>query len=154
MTDAYNLNRFLDAQERVYDTVLAELRAGRKSSHWIWFIFPQIAGLGHSAMAEQFAIASLDEAKAYLQHPVLGQRLRECTQLVLNVGGRSAEEIFSYPDHLKFRSCMTLFQTATIDNTLFKNALHKYFDGIPDQLTLDILAQQSSYQDNENIPWK
>jgi uncharacterized protein (DUF1810 family) len=144
MSAAYNLHRFQDAQERVYDTVLGELRAGRKSSHWIWFIFPQIQGLGHSAMAQQFAITSLDEAKAYLQHPVLGYRLPECTQLVLNVEGRSAEEIFSYPDNLKFRSCMTLFLMAATDNTLFKNALHKYFDGQPDQLTLDILAHRSS----------
>jgi len=144
MADAYNLHRFLDAQERVYDRVLAELRAGRKSSHWMWFIFPQIAGLGHSAMAQKFSITSLDEAKAYLQHPVLGQRLRECTQLVLNVNGRSAEDIFGYPDDLKFRSCMTLFLTAATDNRLFKDALLKYFDGKPDQLTLDILAQQQS----------
>ena len=144
MTDAYNLQRFLDAQERVYDTVLEELRAGRKSSHWIWFIFPQIAGLGHSAMAQQFAIGSLDEAKAYLQHPLLGPRLRECTQLVLNIEGRTVEEIFGYPDNLKFRSCMTLFMASTTDNTLFKNALHKYFDSQPEQMTLDILAQQSS----------
>ncbi|TKB59343.1 MAG: DUF1810 domain-containing protein [Nitrospira sp.] len=144
MRDAYNLQRFLDAQEGVYDTVLSELRAGRKSSHWIWFIFPQIPGLGHSEMARQFAITLLDEAKAYLRHPILGPRLRACTQLVLEVNGRSAEEIFGYPDHLKFRSCMTLFLTAATDNTLFKNALLKYFDGQPDQLTLDLLAQQSS----------
>ncbi|MBX9724933.1 MAG: DUF1810 domain-containing protein, partial [Candidatus Obscuribacterales bacterium] len=89
MTDTYNLHRFLDAQVRVYGAVLEELRAGRKSSHWIWFIFPQIAGLGHSKMAQQFAIGSLDEAKAYLQHPTLGPRLRACTQLVLDVNGRS-----------------------------------------------------------------
>jgi uncharacterized protein (DUF1810 family) len=143
VTDAYNFQRFLDAQTPVYDTVLEELRAGRKSSHWIWFIFPQITGLGHSAMAQQFAIASLDEAKAYLQHPVLGQRLRECTQLVLNVEGRSAEEIFSYPDNLKFRSCMTLFSTATTDNSIFKDALLKYFDGKPDQLTMNVLARHN-----------
>ena len=143
MGAADNLHRFLAAQAPSYNTVLAELRAGRKSSHWIWFIFPQIADLGHSAMAQQFAIASLDEAKTYLQHPVLGQRLRECTQIVLNVNGRSAEEIFPYPDNLKFRSCMTLFLTAATDNTLFKDALHKYFDGKPDQSTLDILAQHS-----------
>jgi uncharacterized protein (DUF1810 family) len=93
-------------------------------------------------MTEKYVIASLDEAKAYLQHPVLGQRLRECTQLVLDVDGRSAEEIFEYPDHLKFRSCMTLFMTAAIDNTIFKDALLKYFDGKPDQMTMDILAQQ------------
>ena len=140
MADAYNLLRFLDAQEPTYHTVLAELRAGRKSSHWIWFIFPQIAGLGHSAMAQQFAIGSLDEAKAYLQHPALGPRLRECTQLVLNVEGRSAEEIFGYPDNLKFRSCITLFLTAATDNAIFKDALLKYFDGQPDQLTINILA--------------
>ncbi len=142
MTDGYNLQRFLDAQERVYDTVIDELRAGRKSSHWIWFIFPQITGLSHSGMAQKLAIVSLEEAKAYLQHQVLGPRLRECTQLVLNVEGRSAEEIFGYPDYLKFRSCMTLFMTATTDNTIFKSALLKYFDGKLDQLTLDLLAQQ------------
>jgi uncharacterized protein (DUF1810 family) len=144
MSAAYNLQRFLDSQESVYNTVLAELRAGRKSSHWIWFIFPQITGLGRSSMAQQFAIASLDEAKAYLQHPVLGPRLSQCTQLVLDVDGRSAEEIFPYPDYLKFRSCLTLFMAAATDNALFKDALFKYFDGKPDQMTLDILAQQSS----------
>lgn len=144
MTDSNYLHRFLDVQEGVYDTVIAELRAGRKSSHWIWFIFPQIAGLGHSSMAQKFAITSLDEAKAYLQHPVLGPRLRECTQLVLDVEARSAEEIFGYPDHLKFRSCMTLFLAASTDNTIFKDALLKYFNGKPDQSTLDILAQQTS----------
>jgi uncharacterized protein (DUF1810 family) len=111
----------LTAQAPTYDTVLDELRAGRKSSHWIWFIFPQIAGLGRSAMAQQFALTSLDEAKTYLQHPTLGPRLRACTQLVLDVNGRSAEEIFGYPDYLKFRSCMTLFLTAATDNTIFNN---------------------------------
>ncbi|MDR4469886.1 MAG: DUF1810 domain-containing protein [Nitrospira sp.] len=140
MTDAYSLRHFLHAQERVYDTVLEELRAGTKSSHRNWFIFPQIAGLGHSAMARQFAIGSLDEAKTYLQHPVLGPRLKECTQLVLNVEGRNAEEIFGYPDYLKFRSCMTLCMTAAIDNTIFKDALLKYFDGQPDQSTIQALA--------------
>jgi uncharacterized protein (DUF1810 family) len=143
MADEHNLHRFLDAQERVYDTVLDELRAGRKSSHWIWFIFPQIAGLGRSGTAQQFAIGSLDEAKAYLQHPVLGPRLRECTQLVLDVNGRSAEEIFGYPDYLKFRSCMTLFLTAATDNTIFNDALLKYFDGKPDQLTMNVLARHN-----------
>jgi len=143
MTDACNLHRFLTAQTPTYDTVLAELRAGRKSSHWIWFIFPQITGLGHSVMAQQFAITSINEAKTYLQHPVLGPRLRACTQLVLDVNGRSGEEIFGYPDFLKFRSCMTLFLTAATDNTLFKNALHKYFDGMPDQLTIQVLARHN-----------
>ncbi|MBH0201564.1 MAG: DUF1810 domain-containing protein [Nitrospira sp.] len=143
MSDAYNLHRFLTAQAPTYHTVLDELRAGRKSSHWMWFIFPQIAGLGHSAMAQQFAISSLDEAKAYLQHPVLGPRLRACTQLVLDVNGRSVEEIFGYPDHLKFRSCMTLFLTAATDNTIFKDTLRKYFDGKPDQLTMNVLARHN-----------
>lgn len=146
MTDVYNLHRFLTAQSPTYDTVLAELRGGRKSSHWMWFIFPQIAGLGHSAMAQQFAVGSFDEAKAYLQHPILGPRLRGCTQLAVDVNGRSAEEIFGYPDYLKFRSCMTLFLTAATDNALFKSALLKYFDGKPDQVPLDILAQHTMTQ--------
>ena len=144
MGDDYNLHRFLDAQDGVYYSVLAELRAGRKTSHWIWFVFPQIAGLGHSGMARQFAIGSLDEAKTYLQHPVLGLRLRACMRLVLDVDARSADEIFPYPDNLKFRSCMTLLKAAATNNTLFKSALHKYFDGQPDQLTLDILADRHS----------
>jgi uncharacterized protein (DUF1810 family) len=142
MTDDYNLQRFLEAQGYVYNAVLDELRAGKKSAHWMWYIFPQIKGLGHSGTAQKFAITSLEEAKAYLQHPVLGPRLRECTQLVLNMEGHSAEEIFGYPDNLKFRSCMTLFMTATPDNKVFKDALLKYFDGKPDTLTLDILANQ------------
>lgn len=140
MTDNYHLQRFLDAQDHVYDAVLDELRAGIKSSHWMWYVFPQITGLGHSGMAQTFAISSLEEAKAYLQHPVLCPRLRECTQLVLNVDGHSAEQIFGYPDNLKFRSCLTLFTTATTENKVFKEALLKYFDGKPDTVTLDILA--------------
>ena len=140
MTDEHNLQRFLAAQGHVFNAVLDELRAGGKSSHWIWFIFPQITGLAHSGTAQTFAIASLEETKAYLQHHAL--RLRECTQLVLNVNGRSAEQIFDYPDHLKFRSCLTLFMTATTENKVFRDALLKYFDGKPDELTLDILAHQ------------
>ena len=142
MTDEYNLHRFLEAQDHVYDAVLDELRAGRKSSHWIWFIFPQITGLGHSGTAQKFAITSLEEAKAYLQHPVLGPRLRECTRLVLNVEGHNAEQIFGYPDNLKFRSCLTLFMTATTENKVFKDALLTYFESKADELTLDILAHQ------------
>jgi uncharacterized protein (DUF1810 family) len=110
----------------------------------MWHIFPQITGLGHSGTAQKFAMTSLEEAKAYLQHPVLGPRLRECTQLVLNVDRRSAEQIFGYPDNLKFRSCLTLFMTATTDDKIFQDALLKYFDGKPDTLTLDLLAQQKS----------
>jgi uncharacterized protein (DUF1810 family) len=144
MTDNYNLQRFLEAQDHVYETVLDELRAGEKSSHWTWFIFPQITGLGHSGTAQKFAMTSLEEATTYLQHPVLGPRLRESTQLVLNVEGRGAEQIFGYPDRLKFRSCLTLFMASTTDNKVFKDALLKYFDGEPDTLTIDLLAHQKS----------
>ena len=105
----------------------------------MWFIFPQIAGLGRSALAEEFAISSLKEAKAYLQHPILGSRLRHCTSLVLVTQGRSVEQIFGYPDDLKFRSCMTLFANTPGDNAIFKDALQKFFAGKPDQLTLDRL---------------
>ena len=119
--------------------VLAELRAGRKASHWMWFVFPQIQGLGHSATAQYFAIASRSEAEAYLQHPVLGPRLRECTRLVNETAGRSIEEIFGYPDYLKFCSSMTLFAHATADNGVFVDALSKYFGGEYDPLTLERL---------------
>jgi uncharacterized protein (DUF1810 family) len=119
--DPYNLKRFLDAQRGVYEQVERELRAGRKASHWMWFVFPQIKGLGHSAMAQKFAISSVTEAKAYLDHPLLGPRLRACTQLVTNVTGLSIEEIFGYPDFRKFQSSMTLFEQATDDNQVFKH---------------------------------
>ena len=141
MKDEYNLQRFIEAQNRVYAAVLDELGAGEKRSHWMWYIFPQIKGLGHSAMAQQFAITSREEAKVYLEHPVLGSRLRECTRLVMNVEGRSAEQIFCYPDNLKFRSCMTLFMDATTGNNIFQEALRKYFEGQPDESTLDILKR-------------
>ena len=139
MKDEYNLQRFIEAQDQVYAAVLDELRAGGKRGHWMWYIFPQIKGLGHSVMAQRFAITSREEAKAYLEHPVLGSRLRECTRLVLNVENRSAEQIFYYPDNLKFRSCMTLFMDATTGNNIFQEALLKYFEGQPDESTLDIL---------------
>jgi uncharacterized protein (DUF1810 family) len=141
MKDEYNLQRFIEAQDQVYAAVLDELRAGGKRGHWMWCIFPQIKGLGHSVMAQRFAITSREEAKAYLEHPVLGSRLRECTRLVLNVEGRSAEQIFYYPDNLKFRSCMTLFMDATTGNNIFQEALLKYFEGQPDESTLDILRR-------------
>jgi len=140
MSDSYNLQRFVDAQKSIYEQVLYELELGKKSSHWIWYIFPQIQGLGRSWTAEKFAISSLEEAKAYLKHPLLGARLRQCTQLVLNIEGRDIEEIFDYPDYLKFCSSMTLFFSATTDNRIFEDALVKYFAGEPDQLTLDILG--------------
>jgi len=141
MKDEYNLQRFIEAQDQVYAAVLDELRTGGKRGHWMWYIFPQIKGLGHSVMAQRFAITSREEAKAYLEHPVLGSRLRECTRLVLNVEGRSAEQIFYYPDNLKFRSCMTLFMDATTGNNIFQEALLKYFEGQPDESTLDILRR-------------
>jgi len=141
MSDAYDLQRFVAAQDEVYTTVLGELRAGEKRGHWMWYIFPQITGLGQSAMTKKYAITSQDEAKAYLGHPVLGPRLRECTEIVLNVDGRSAEQIFHYPDNLKFRSSMTLFSEAAAENSIFHEALGKYFEGRPDQSTLDILRR-------------
>ena len=136
MNDPYNLQRFVKAQDAVFDEVRAELREGQKASHWMWFVFPQLKGLGHSGMAERFGIASREEAEAYLAHPILGPRLRECTQLVNSVEGRSVEDIFGYPDNLKFRSSMTLFSCAAEDNEVFLAALQKYFGGEPDPLTL------------------
>ncbi len=141
MTELQDLRRFVEAQDRVYESVLKELRAGQKRGHWIWFVFPQIKGLGRSATAQEYAISSLEEAEAYARHPILGPRLRECTQLVMDVDGRSAEQIFYSPDNLKFRSCMTLFERASTENDIFRDALLKYFGGEPDQLTLDILER-------------
>jgi uncharacterized protein (DUF1810 family) len=130
--DPFNLQRFVAAQEGVYDAVRAELRAGRKRSHWMWFVFPQREGLGVSAMAQLYAIGSLDEARAYLAHPVLGPRLRECTDLVNRIEGRSLYEIFGDPDWMKFRSCMTLFERAAPDEPVFARALDKYCGGARD----------------------
>lgn len=139
MNDPYNLQRFMDAQDAEYEKVCAELRQGYKRGHWIWFIFPQIKGLGHSHLSKKFAISSKDEAEAYLKHSILGPRLRECTQLVTLVEGRSIDEIFGGIDSLKFRSSMTLFAQATSDNDVFKDALQKYFRGELDHLTLERL---------------
>ena len=134
--DPFRLQRFVDAQQPVYETVLAELRAGRKRSHWMWFIFPQIAGLGRSTTSQRYAIASLDEAVAYLAHPALGPRLRECSALVARIEGRSITEILGRPDDLKFRSSMTLFARAAPDEPIFAACLRKYFSGEPDPETL------------------
>ena len=142
MSDIFDLRRFVEAQERTYDSILDELRVGQKRRHWMWYIFPQIKGLGASAMSEKYGISSEEEARAYSEHPILGSRLRECAQLVINVEGRSAEQVFHYPDNLKFRSCMTLFEQCAKDNGIFRDALLKYFDGKPDRLTLDILKKQ------------
>ena len=139
MTDPHDLQRFVDAQDPVYGEVCSELRQGRKRGHWMWFVFPQIVGLGHSATARRFAVASRQEAQAYLQHPVLGPRLRECTLLVNLVEGRTLEEIFGHPDDLKFRSSMTLFAHAAPDNPVFEDALRKYCGAAYDPLTLERL---------------
>jgi uncharacterized protein (DUF1810 family) len=134
--DPFNLQRFVDAQAPIYEQVQAELRAGSKTSHWMWFIFPQIEGLGQSYMARVFAISGRDEAVAYLQHPVLGPRLRECTRLVNDVEGRSITQILGGIDAIKFRSSMTLFVKAAEDNEAFQRALKKYYNGAMDELTL------------------
>jgi len=131
----YDLDRFLAAQEHVYDGVLEELRRGRKTGHWIWFIFPQVAGLGPSAMSQHFAINSLNEARAYLAHPVLGTRLRECAGVVLATKGRTAEEIFGSTDAMKLRSCMTLFHRAAPDEPVFVQVLDRYYGGVADEAT-------------------
>src|SRR5687768_4823746 len=125
----FDLQRFLDAQAIVIDDVLAEIRAGRKRSHWMWFVFPQIVGLGSSSMAQHYAIQSLDEARAYLEHPVLGKRLRECFEAVLGVNGRSAEDIFGHIDSLKLRSSATLFALASSEGSVFHQVIEKYFGG-------------------------
>jgi len=137
--DPFNLQRFVDAQSGCFEQVCRELSAGRKQSHWMWFIFPQLKGLGHSAMAKRYAISSPREAEAYLSNPILGPRLRHCTQLVMLVEGRSIEQIFAVPDDLKFRSSMTLFAHTATENKIFHDALQKYFAGAPDPLTMDRL---------------
>jgi uncharacterized protein (DUF1810 family) len=137
--DRYGLQRFVDAQHGVYEQVMGELSQGRKQTHWMWFVFPQIEGLGHSAMAQKYAISSIGEAREYLQHPLLGARLKECTRLVTAVQGRPIEEIFGYPDHLKFHSSMTLFARAAADQGPFAAALTKYFGSAMDQRTLERL---------------
>lgn len=134
--DEFNLARFIEAQEPVYTKVTAELRAGHKRSHWMWFVFPQIAGLGSSEMAQRYAIASEDEAAAYLAHPVLGRRLRECAAIVAALDGPSAHDIFGNPDAMKFRSSMTLFADTAPDEAVFQACIDKYFDGEPDPETL------------------
>lgn len=130
-----DLDRFLDAQAPTYSAALGEIRSGRKTGHWVWFIFPQIAGLGWSEMSRFYAIASLDEARAYLAHPVLGARLRECAAAVLSIEGRTATGIFGGTDALKLRSSMTLFQRAAPDEAVFQEVLRRYFDGVADPAT-------------------
>ena len=138
--DQFDLQRFADAQDRVYGTVLAELRAGAKRSHWIWFVFPQLRGLGHSPTAQHYGIASLDEARAYLMHEVLGPRLRECARLIAQIDGRSADDIFGWPDNLKVRSSMTLFARATDNDAEFRAVLDKFYNGEEDAATVELLS--------------
>lgn len=136
MDDPYNLERFVDAQKPVFEQVCAELRQGSKTGHWMWFIFPQIRGLGSSETSRYFAISGREEAKAYLDHLVLGPRLRECTRLVISIPDQSIDQILGYPDNLKFQSSMTLFAHASQENKIFLDALYKYFGGIFDPQTL------------------
>jgi uncharacterized protein (DUF1810 family) len=138
--DPFGLRRFVEAQDRVYDTVLAELRAGRKRSHWIWFVFPQLRGLGTSPTAMHYGISSLEEARAYLAHEVLGPRLRECARLVSRIEGASADDVFGWPDNLKVRSSMTLFSLTTDDNADFRAVLDRFYDGGADPVTVERLS--------------
>jgi uncharacterized protein (DUF1810 family) len=136
MNHAHNLQRFIDAQHDAFDHAREELAAGRKRTHWMWFVFPQIAGLGHSEMAQRYAIASREEAEAYLAHPVLGARLRELTQIVNGLTAKNVGEIFGYPDDLKFHSSMTLFDACATNETVFREALQRYFGSQHDPATL------------------
>ncbi len=136
VVDHHNLVRFVEAQNPVFEQVCAELRSGGKEGHWMWFIFPQMEGLGYSPTSLKYGISSREEAEAYLKHPILGPRLKECTQLVLLIDGLSIRDIFGYPDYLKFHSCMTLFAQVKSESEVFKDALKKYFGGELDRPTL------------------
>ncbi|MFA6052913.1 MAG: DUF1810 domain-containing protein [Methylobacter sp.] len=140
----FDLSRFTSAQESIYDSVLAELRNGRKRTHWMWYIFPQIDGLGRSTTAKHYAIKSMEEARQYLNHPVLGKRLLECAEAVFAIEGRSVSEIFGYPDNLKLKSSMTLFECVTAPCSMFSRVLDKYFNGERDTLTLQLLEKLKS----------
>jgi uncharacterized protein (DUF1810 family) len=141
MTDPFDLQRFVDAQSETFAQARAELLAGRKVTHWMWFVFPQLEGLGRSEMARRYAISSLDEARAYLEHPLLGPRLVECTQIVSRLDGKSAREVFGTPDDLKLRSSLTLFAGVARDQPVFEQALAKYFDSAPDPVTTERLRR-------------
>jgi len=138
LDDPFNLDRFVRAQEADYERVVAEISAGRKRSHWMWYVFPQFAGLGSSPTSQLYAIKSLDEARAYLAHPILGPHLAECASAALDVNGRTAHEIFGSPDDMKLRSSATLFALVSGDNSVFHRILTKYFDGQPDARTLQL----------------
>jgi uncharacterized protein (DUF1810 family) len=139
--DPFHLDRFVRAQEPDYDRALKEIAGGRKRSHWMWYIFPQVAGLGLSSTSQRYAIGSLDEARAYLGHPILGSRLLECAEATLNVKGRSAHDIFGSPDDMKLRSSATLFALVSPDDSVFHRVLEKYFEGNRDKRTLDLVSR-------------
>ena len=141
MEDIYNLERFIKAQAGIYETAVYELKNGHKTSHWMWFIFPQIKGLGFSSMSIQYSISSRPEAEEYLNHPILGSRIRECTRIVLSIDNLSAKQIFGSIDELKFRSSMTLFNYVQTNENIFELVLAKYFKGQQDNRTLEILKQ-------------
>jgi len=151
-TDPFSLSRFLEAQDATYQQALDELRAGHKRSHWSWYIFPQVAGLGSSRMSVVYAITSLEEATAYIAHPVLGFRLRECVAAMNRHAGTSAEEILGAVDAQKFRSCLTLFAQAGSSEAVFRDGLDKHFNGQQDATTLAILARQRGAQANHRLP--
>ncbi|MEP0872273.1 DUF1810 domain-containing protein [Trichocoleus desertorum AS-A10] len=138
--DPYDLNRFVQAQERDYERALSEVKNGRKRSHWMWYIFPQFDGLGFSATSKRYAIKSVAEAKAYLSHPILGPRLIACAEAALSVEGRTAHEIFGSPDDMKLKSCATLFAYVSPEGSVFEQVLNKFFHGDRDQTTLNLLA--------------
>ena len=140
-SDPFQLSRFVKAQDQIYDRALAELKSGRKRSHWMWFVFPQIEGLGFSATTQYYSIKSLEEARQYLEHPVLGKRLRECTETILALEGLSASSIFGYPDDLKLKSSMTLFASVAEGHSVFMRVLEKYHQGNKDERTVAILEQ-------------
>ena len=142
MEDPFDLQRFEDAQAPVIDTARQELRAGRKQSHWMWFVFPQLAGLGTSPMAQRYAIGSLEEARAYLAHPVLGERLRECCRILLDGEGGDIHAILGSPDDMKFRSCLTLFRQAAPREAVFSQCLARFYGGESDERTLALLAHE------------
>ncbi len=138
--DPHDLNRYVQAQDQVYEQALREIRSGRKQSHWMWFIFPQFEGLGYSSMAKRYAIKSFDEARAYLMHPLLGSRLKECAEAVLGIEGTSAHDLLGSPDDLKLRSCATLFAQVAPPGSVFHRLLEKYYQGLGDEPTLRLLA--------------
>lgn len=140
MNTGNSLNRFLEAQENIYHQALQELRSGKKVSHWMWFIFPQVDGLGQSSTAKYYSIKSIGEAKEYVTHPVLGKRLLECANILVNLGGKSASAIFGYPDELKLRSSMTLFDQVAPEQKVFAEVLKKYFNGKVDEKTISLLS--------------